>query len=58
MPISIFKSELGARLHAFAGDLDGSKLPAQFRLWPHEDGDEDYIAIRESLRQVFFSTIS
>jgi hypothetical protein len=33
MRIFIFKSEADARLRAFAGDLDGSKLPAQFRPW-------------------------
>jgi hypothetical protein len=31
MRIFIFKSEVAARLRDFAGDLDGSKLPAQFR---------------------------
>jgi hypothetical protein len=33
MRIFIFKSKVGVRLRAFAGDLDGSKLPAQFRPW-------------------------
>jgi hypothetical protein len=33
MRIFIFKSEAHARLRAFAADLDGSKLPAQFRSW-------------------------
>lgn len=28
MRLFIFKSEVDARLRAFAGDLDGSKLPA------------------------------
>ncbi len=33
MPIYIFKSETNDALHAFAGDLEGSKLPAQFAPW-------------------------
>jgi hypothetical protein len=33
MRIFIFKSEVDACLRAFAGDLDGCKLPAQFRPW-------------------------
>ena len=33
MRIFIFNSEVDARLRAFAGDLAGSRLPAQFRPW-------------------------
>jgi hypothetical protein len=33
MPIYIFKSETNEALFAFAGDLEGSKLPAQFAPW-------------------------
>jgi hypothetical protein len=33
MLIYIFKSETNEALHAFAGDLEGSKLPAQFAPW-------------------------
>ncbi len=33
MSIYIFKSETNAALHAFAGDAEGSKLPAQFAPW-------------------------
>ena len=33
MRIFIFKSELNPDLHAFGGDIDGSKLPNQFEPW-------------------------
>jgi len=33
MSIFIFQSETNAALYAFAGDLQGSKLPAQFAPW-------------------------
>jgi hypothetical protein len=33
MRIFVFKSDANANLRAFAGDLDGSKLPTQFRPW-------------------------
>ena len=33
MRIFVFKSEANEELRAFAGDLDGSKLPSQFRPW-------------------------
>jgi hypothetical protein len=33
MNIYIFKSETKAELRAFAGDVQGSKLPGQFRPW-------------------------
>ena len=33
MRIFVFKSGANADLRAFAGDLDGSKLPIQFRPW-------------------------
>jgi len=33
MPIFIFKSEINNALYAFAGDLEGSKLPVQFAPW-------------------------
>ena len=33
MPIYIFKSATNDALYAFAGDLEGSKLPAQFAPW-------------------------
>jgi len=33
MRIFIFKSELNPDLHAFGGDIDGSKLPKQFEPW-------------------------
>jgi len=33
MPIYIFKSETNDALYAFAGDLEGSKLPVQFAPW-------------------------
>ena len=33
MRIYVFKSELQPNLRAFAGDLAGSQLPAQFRPW-------------------------
>jgi hypothetical protein len=33
MNIYIFKSEKKSELRAFAGDVQGSKLPGQFRPW-------------------------
>ena len=33
MRIFIFKSEARPDLHAFAAELDGSRLPKQFRPW-------------------------
>ena len=33
MRLYIFKSEVNDKLRAFAGDVAGSKLPAQFRPW-------------------------
>jgi len=33
MPIYIFKSETNEALFAFAGDLEGSRLPAKFGPW-------------------------
>ena len=33
MRIYMFKSELQKGLHAFAADLTGSRLPAQFQPW-------------------------
>ena len=33
MRIFIFKSEARPGLHAFGGELDGSRLPKQFRPW-------------------------
>ena len=33
MRIFVFKSESNVNLRAFAGDMDGSKLPIQFRPW-------------------------
>jgi len=33
MRIYIFKSDADSRLRAFAGDREGSKLPARFRPW-------------------------
>ncbi len=37
MSIYIFKSETNDTLYAFAGDLEGSKLPGQFAPW-HREG--------------------
>jgi hypothetical protein len=33
MRIFVFKSGTNVNLRAFAGDLEGSKLPSQFRPW-------------------------
>lgn len=33
MRIFVFKSETNQKLHAFAGDLSGFKLPPQFKPW-------------------------
>jgi hypothetical protein len=33
MRIFVFKSDANPNLRAFAGDLDGSRLPTQFRPW-------------------------
>lgn len=33
MRIYIFKSDVKSDLRAFAGDIEGSKLPNQFRPW-------------------------
>jgi hypothetical protein len=33
MRIFVFKSDMNSNLRAFSGDLDGSKLPTQFRPW-------------------------
>jgi hypothetical protein len=33
MRIFVFRSEANENLRAFAGDLDGSKLPSQFQPW-------------------------
>ena len=56
MRIFIFKSAANANLQAFAGDLVGSKLPAQFRPW-HATGtiapdkDPPYQFSREQIEE-------
>jgi hypothetical protein len=54
MRIFVFKSETNKELHAFAADLAGSQLPAQFKPWRATgaiapDGEFTYKLSREAI---------
>jgi hypothetical protein len=54
MRIFVFKSETQQGLHAFAADLTGSQLPAQFKPWRATgaiapDGEFTYKLSREAI---------
>jgi hypothetical protein len=56
MRIFVFKSEARPGLHAFSADLDGSRLPKQFRPWRAvgavaPDGNPPHELSREVIEQ-------